>query len=161
MRDLDVARHFTNAATAVLYTMAGMDIIPGKFFIKHDRKVLGDITATMDVTGDKYGTIAVSFPRKSAMVLVHCMLGGDAAAHHMEQDMLDAVGEVMNMISGRARATISEAGITLRTLTPHVMAGSDIEIEYKAEAAVVVIPFAERAGKTGMTFVVEFCLSDE
>jgi chemotaxis protein CheX len=135
--------------------MAGIDIIPGKFFIKQDHKAIGDITATLDVTGDKHGTIVVSFARGSATVLVQCMLGGAAD----DNDMRDAVGEVTNMISGRARATMSEAGIVLRTPTPTVTTDNSLNINYTAEAPVVVIPFTERVGKTGTAFVVEFCLS--
>jgi chemotaxis protein CheX len=155
MRDVDIAKHFMGAATAILFTMANLIITPGKFFIKHDRKVLGEITAVMHVTGQRSGTIAVSFSRGGATELAKGMLGH--AVENMERDMRDAVGEVTNMISGQARAAMAEAGVVLRTPTPTVMAGEDLEIEYTAQAPIVAIPFTTRAGTT---FVVEFCLSE-
>jgi chemotaxis protein CheX len=155
MRDVDIAKHFMSAATAVTYTMANLVVNPGKFFIKHDRKALGEITAVMHVTGQRAGTIAVSFSHAGATELVRGMLGTTAST---ERDMQDAVGEATNMISGQARAAMAEAGVVLRTTTPTVTTGSNFEIGYAAQAPIVVIPFTTRAGTT---FVVEFCLSEE
>jgi chemotaxis protein CheX len=156
MRDVDIAKHFVNAATAILYTMAGIDITPGKFFVKQDRKALGEITAVMRVSGHKQGTIAVSFDRKSATALAQGLLGD--AVEDIEQDMQDAVGEVTNMISGQARAAMAEAGVALQSSTPTVMVGGDLEVEHTAQAPVVAIPFTTR---TGMSFAVEFCLGEQ
>jgi chemotaxis protein CheX len=156
MRDVDIAKHFVGAATVTLYTMAGIIITPGKFFVKHDHKALGCITATISVTGHKHGTIVVSFDRGSAVALVQGMLGDDV--EDMERDMQDAVGEITNMISGQARAAIAEAGIALQASTPTVMVGDDLQIEYTAQAPIIVIPFTTRAGTS---FTVEFCLSEQ
>ncbi|MDR0466439.1 MAG: chemotaxis protein CheX [Deltaproteobacteria bacterium] len=135
--------------------MAAMDITPGKFFVKHDDKALGDITATMNVSGDRQGTIVVSFARASATDLVNGMLGD--AVENLEQDMQDAVGEITNMITGQARAAIAEAGISLQASTPTVVADADLKIAYKSKAPIVVIPFTTRVGST---FAVEFCLGE-
>ncbi|MDR2695691.1 MAG: chemotaxis protein CheX [Deltaproteobacteria bacterium] len=153
MRDVDIARYFVNAATVVLYTMAGLIVTPGKFFIKHDRKAIGYFTAAINVSGHRIGTIAVSFTRTGAATLARGMLGDDVG--DLEHDMLDAVGEVTNMIAGQARAAMAEAGVVLRAGTPTVMAGDDIQIEYAAGAPIVVIPFA----MSDSAFTVKFCLS--
>ena len=154
MRDVDIARYFINATAAVLYTMAGLIVTPGKFFIKHDRKALGYVTAAVNVTGHRIGTIVVSFPRESATALVHGMLGDDAG--NIEQDMRDAVGEITNMVSGQARMSMAEAGVVLQASTPTVVTGNDFQIEYATDAPVVVIPFA----MSGHEIAVEFCLSE-
>ena len=155
MRYVDIANHFIDATAAVLSTMAGLSVTPGKFFVKHDKKALGAITAIIGVSGERLGTIAVSFSRESAAVLVHGMLGGDV--EDLEQDMRDAVGEVTNMISGQARAGIAQAGVTLQASTPTLVVGDkdDVEIEHKTQAPVIVIPFT----MPGSSFAVEFCLS--
>ena len=154
MRDVDIAKHFINAATATLYTMAGGLIAkPGKFFVKHDKKALGDITAIVGVSGCRIGTIAVSFSREGSAALVQGMLGDDV--ENLEQDMRDAVGEITNIISGQARAGIAEAGIALQASTPSVIVGDNIDIEHKTKAPVIVIPFTMPGG----SFAVEFCLA--
>ena len=154
MRDVDIAVHFVNATTLVLYTMADLIVTPGKFFVKHDRKPLGTITAIIGLSGYRNGSIAISFTHESASVLVYAMLGKDVG--NLEQDMQDAVGEVTNMISGQARAGIAEAGVALQASTPTILVGDDCDIEHKTHAPVIVIPFTMHGG----SFAVEFCLSD-
>jgi len=155
MRDIDIANHFINATTTTLITMAGLIATPSKFFVKHDKKPLGDITAIIGVAGHRVGTIAVSFSRESGAALVHGMLGDDVG--DLEQDMRDAVGEITNMISGQARAGIAEAGVVMQASTPTVVVGDDMEIEHKSKAPVIVIPFTTPNG----AFAVEFCLGDQ
>ena len=155
MRDVDIANHFIRAAAVALHTMAGIIATPGKFFVKHDKKALGDITAIIGVAGHRVGTIAVSFTRESAAALVHGMLGDDVG--DLEQDMRDAVGEITNMISGQARAGIAEAGVILQASTPTLVVGDDIDIEHKTHAPVIVIPFTT----PDKTFAVEFCLGEQ
>ena len=155
MRDVDIANHFINATAATLFTMAGgLIATPGKFFVKHDKKPLGEITAIIGVAGHRTGTIAVSFTRESAAALVYGMLGDDV--EDLEQDMRDTVGEFANMISGQARAGIAEAGVTLQGSTPTVVVGdAEIEMEHKTKAPIIAIPFS----MSGSSFAVEFCLA--
>jgi chemotaxis protein CheX len=155
MRDVDIAIYFINATVVTLFTMANLVVTPGKFFVKHDRKALGDFTAIIGVSGQRIGSIAVSFPRESAAALVNGMLGD--AVEDLEQDMRDAVGEVTNMISGQARAGIAKAGVSLQASTPSVVIGDKIEIEHKTKAAVIAIPFT----MPGSSFTVEFCLDEQ
>ena len=153
MRYVDIAKHFINTTNAVLYTMAGLVVTPGKFFVKHDRKPLGTITAIVGVSGDRVGTIAVSFSHESASILVHGMLGDDV--EDLEEDMKDAVGEVTNMISGKARAHIAEDGVVLQASTPTILVGDAFDMEHMTHSPVIVIPFTMPGG----SFAVEFCLS--
>ena len=155
MRDVDIANHFINATAATLYTMAGVVANPGKYFVKHDKKPLGEITAIVGVAGHRVGTIAVSFTRKSAAGLVHGMLGDDIG--DLEQDMRDSVGEITNIISGQARVRIAEAGVSLQASTPTMVVGNEVEIEHMSTAPVIVIPFTTPES----TFAVEFCLSEQ
>lgn len=153
MRDVEIAKHFVRAVTAILSTMAGLTAVPGKPFVKKDQVAHGDISAIIGITGPKSGTIAVSFPFEGARELVCCMLGDDV--EDMEQDMRDAVGEVANMVSGQARASIAEAGLALQGSTPSVVVGKDHTIHHISKAPVMAIPFTMDKG----SFTVEFCLA--
>ncbi len=152
MRDVEIAKHFVKATTVVLSTMAGITATPGKPFAKKDREAVGDISAIIGVTGPKKGTISVSFYTDSATELVRGMLGDDIG--DIDQDMQDAVGELTNMISGQARASIAEAGLTLQGATPSVVVGKGHQIHHMSKAVVMAIPFTTPGGH----FTVEFCL---
>ncbi len=152
MRDTDIARHFIKATTNILATMAGITAVPGTPFAKKNLVACGDVSAIIGVTGARRGTIAVSFTSECAAALVTAMLGD--AVENLEQDMQDAVGEIANMVSGQARASIAAAGLTLHGATPSVITGENHHIRHMTSAVVIAIPFATEAGR----FTVEFCL---
>lgn len=148
---IDFARPFIKATQDILVTMAGMRASAGTPFVKKTKAVKGDVSAIIGVTGDRTGTIAVSFTRSCALALVKGMLGEDI--QDILQDTQDAVGEVSNMISGQARASLADMGLTLQGSTPTVIMGEGHLIRHISANPIVAIPFSTRHGE----FTVEFC----
>lgn len=152
---ITVAKHFIKATKDVLQTMAGMSPQEGKPFAKKGKPQDGDISAVIGVTGAHKGTISVSFERKAAMEILQGMLGDDI--HDVEQDMQDVVGEVCNMISGQARASLDSEGLNLQGSTPTVITGAGHSIHHTAAGPVIAIPFSTGDAK----FTVEFCFDSK
>lgn len=146
-----VAKPFIQATLDILKMMASMEAVSGKPYVKKNHVAKGDVSAVVGVTGDKTGTIAVSFSRPCAIALVKGMLGDDI--QDIIQDTQDAVGEVTNMVSGQARAALVELGITLQGSTPTVIMGDGHLIRHMSANPVVAIPFTTPNGE----FTVEFC----
>lgn len=146
-----VAKPFIQATLDILKMMASIEAAPGKPYVKKSHVAKGDVSAVVGVTGDKTGTIAVSFTRPCAIALVKGMLGDDI--QDIMQDTQDAVGEVTNMVSGQARAALVEMGITLQGSTPTVIMGDGHLIRHMSANPVVAIPFTTPSGE----FTVEFC----
>lgn len=146
-----IARPFIKAAVDILSTMSGIAASPGKPYVKKSLVAKGDVSAIVGVTGDKTGTIAVSFTRPCAIALVKGMLGDDI--QDILQDTQDAVGEVTNMVSGQARAALVDLGITLQGSTPTVIMGDGHLIRHITSNPVVAIPFTTDHGE----FTIEFC----
>ena len=148
---VEIARPFIKATLDILSTMAGITATAGTPYIKKNHVAKGDVSAIVGVTGDKAGSIAVSFSRACAIALVKGMLGDDI--HDVLQDTQDAVGEVTNMVSGQARVGLREMGIALQGSTPTVIVGDGHTIRHISTSPVVAIPFNSKAGG----FTVEFC----
>ncbi len=148
----EVAGPFIKATIVILSTMAGITATVGKPAVKKSHLAHGDVSAIVGVTGDKVGSIAVSFSKACATSIVRGMLGDDI--QDLLQDVQDAVGEITNMVSGQARAGLAEMGITLQGSTPTVVLGEKHSIRHTANAPIIVIPFSTNAGD----FTVEFCL---
>ncbi len=146
-----IARPFIQATVNILSTMANMEATAGTPFVKKGNAARGDVSAIVGVTGDKTGTIAVSFTRACAIALVKGMLGDDV--QDILQDTQDAVGEVTNMVSGQARAALAAMGISLQGSTPTVIVGDGHLIRHISNNPVVAIPFTTDKGD----FTVEFC----
>lgn len=150
-----IAKHFIQAAKTILSTMACITPEVGKPFVKDKNCVPADISAVIGVTGCKTGTIAVSFSRASAMIVLEAMLGDDIT--DVEQDVQDIVGEIANMVSGQARASLDVIGLNLQGSTPSVITGNNHCISHKAGGEVIAIPFTLMNHES---FVIEFCFQN-
>jgi chemotaxis protein CheX len=149
----ELAKPFIVATRHVLVTMAQMDPKPGTPYVKKNRSANGDVSALVGFTGDASGSISLSFPRACAIAIVKGMLGPDVG--DIIADAKDAVGEVSNMISGQARAGLSDLGIKLQGSTPTIIFGDNHYVSHVSNAPVVAIPFTTDFGE----FTLEFCFS--
>jgi chemotaxis protein CheX len=148
---VEIAKPFIKATVNVLTTMAMIEPKPGKPYVKKDNTAQGDVSAVIGFTGDKNGSISVSFSKKCAVALVKAMLGDDV--QDLVQDAKDAVGEITNMISGQARVGLQQIGLTFQGSTPSVIMGDGHTITHMTKTPVMAIPFSTPAGN----FTVEFC----
>jgi len=149
---IEIAKPFVTATTNVLSTMAGIQPIPGQPYVKKNNVAKGDVSAVVGITGHKNGSISVTFTKQCTIAVVKAMLGDDI--QDIIQDTKDAVGEVTNMISGQARAALSEMGMTFQGATPSVIMGDGHTISHVTKSPVIAIPFKTNHGE----FTVEFCL---
>jgi chemotaxis protein CheX len=149
--DVNLAKPFVNATVDVLSTMAMVKPKPGKPYVKEDKIAHGDVTGVIGITGEKNGTISVTFTKDCALAIVKNMLGG--FIEDPVQDVKDAVGEVTNMISGQARRGLSEMGLVFQAATPTVIMGNGHTISHVSTAPVMAVPFTTEHGD----FTVEFC----
>jgi chemotaxis protein CheX len=150
---VEFAKPFVKATTSVLSTMAMTQPKPGKPYVKKDETATGDVSAIIGFTGEKNGTISVSFSKKCAVAMVKAMLGDDI--EDIIQDAKDAVGEITNMISGQARAGLAEMGMTFQGSTPTVVMGDKHTISHVTKGPVIVIPFTTDHGDFSVEFSFE------
>lgn len=150
--DVELAKPFIKAAMDVIGTMAFMTPRPGKPFVKKNTIATGDVTGLVGLTGEnKRGSVSISFSKPCAVTMVKNMLGDDV--QDIVQDVKDAVGEITNMISGQARAGLSEKGLVFAGSTPTVIMGDNHSITHIARSPIMAIPFETDAGG----FTIEFC----
>lgn len=151
MTDIELAKPFVKAVVDILATMAMVEAKAGRPFVKKENTAEGDVTGLVGVTGDRRGSISISFEKACAVQIVKNMLGD--AIEDILSDVKDAVGEITNMVSGQARVGLAAAGLTLQSGTPTVIMGDNHVIKHVTTGTVVGIPFSTGAGK----FTIEFC----
>jgi chemotaxis protein CheX len=151
LSNVDIAHPFVKSTMEILSVMAGISASAGTPYVKKGMAAAGDVSAIVGVTGDRTGSIAVSFTKPCAVALVKGMLGEDI--QDALQDIQDAVGEMTNMVSGQARAGLRELGLILHGSTPTVIIGDGHTIRHISHSPVIAIPFTTPDGG----FTVEFC----
>ncbi len=152
--DVDFINPFLDAVINVLSTMAGIEAAPGKPYINRKRVAAGDVTGLIGVSGYTTGTISLTLEKEAILAIVNNMLS--AGYTEIDDDIADAVGELTNMISGKARAQLSGQGMSLRASTPSVFIGRGHTVEHVATAPILAIPFSTEHGG----LVVEVCFTD-
>ncbi|MBI9110803.1 chemotaxis protein CheX [Maridesulfovibrio ferrireducens] len=149
--NVELAKPFIKATIDILSMMAMVTPKAGKPFVKKGNIASGDVTGVVGFTGNVNGSISISFEKKCAVQIVKNMLGDDI--QDLMQDVKDAVGEITNMVSGQARAGLTEQGYKLQGSTPTVIIGDNHTITHVTSSAVMAIPFTTDNGK----FTIEFC----
>ncbi|MCM0755902.1 chemotaxis protein CheX [Desulfovibrio aminophilus] len=149
--DVELAKPFIKAAINVISTMAFITPQADKPFVKKNNVAQGDVTGLVGLTGEKNGSVSLSFSRDCAVAIVKSMLGDDIG--DIMSDVRDAVGEITNMVSGQARAGLAEKGMVFQGSTPSVIMGDGHTISHMAKTPIMAIPFHTEHGG----FTIEFC----
>jgi chemotaxis protein CheX len=123
--------------------MAQVRVIPGKPYLNRRRKAAGDITGLVRVSGFAEGTIALSLSKGAILAIVNAMLSESYT--EIDKDIVDAVGELTNMVSGQARMHLSELGMSFTAATPVVFQGKGVEVDH-VKAPILAIPFTTESG---------------
>lgn len=146
---------FLAATMKVLKTMAMTDAKPGKPFKKENNVQEGVITGIIGLTGGTSGSVCITFTEQCIVGIVNNMLGESYTG--MNADISDAVGELVNMISGEARRDLAEKGFVFQAGRPELIEGDNHTINHKVDGPVAVIPFKTENG----VFHVETCFKSD
>jgi chemotaxis protein CheX len=117
----DVAQPFLLAAKGVLEQELGGEVGRGKVRVERGDFAAGEVTAVVGVTGSLSGAVMYRMSEATALAIVGKMMG-------QKFDELDAlarsgVGEMGNVISGRAGVLLEKAGIPTDIAPPMLIVG--------------------------------------
>ena len=95
-----------------------------------------DVSGIIGMTGDVVGTVVLSLPAASAAKIVESFAGKTLDRH--SDDFADAIGELVNMISGNAKAMFD--GLEVRISCPSVVIGKGHTVQQPSDSVCVTIP---------------------
>ncbi len=142
---------FLEATVSVLKTMAFVEPIPGKPYIKTGAGATGDVSGIVGITGDAEGSLCITFTRDCILFIISRMFGEEQK--EINEEVKDAVGELTNVISGDSRRRLEEIGHRFIGAVPSVISGKGHEVKHITKGPILSIPFSTQAG----TFSVEVC----
>jgi chemotaxis protein CheX len=131
---------YLKGAQAVFKTMLRIDLEMGRPTVKTDRKASGDITGVIGFAGDKKGSFTISLKRQSALTIYGAFTGEDK--EEVNDEVIDAVGELTNIISGQTRLELEKIGFNISASLPTVIIGGDVEINMITKAPIISLPFS-------------------
>lgn len=132
---------FIKAAEHLFKSFLGFEVDVGKPFLGERDKLL-EVSAIIGLAGDTQGAVVLSFSRNTAIQLV-----SKFANYHYEyltNEVLDGVGEFVNIITGNAKKDLEEFRIEISL--PGVVTGSDYHIKWPDGIPIITIPFSSEIG---------------
>jgi len=147
---------FLEASKNVLETMAQVSVQPKPPYLKTKQLSYGEVTGIIGIASETIkGVMVLSFSKECILQVVSNMLF-EPIKKDIDHDVIDAVGELTNMICGSAKASLSKLGHHFELTTPTMVEGTGIEINHYTKAPIIVIPFETEPGP----FVVEANLEE-
>lgn len=138
--DVHYINPFIEATVDTLKQMARMECSRTGLNVKMDGSTKGFISGTMGLSGPAEGFVAVTFNDHLARKIV-CRMLQMQPGEETEDDIRDAVGELMNMIAGQAKAELVNTDHAFQLSLPTVIVGGPHSVGKVRGTPVVVIEF--------------------
>jgi len=133
---------FVRSTVAVFSTMCQCELTRGELSLKTDAHPQHEISGVIGLSGKLAGTVVVSLHEDMALYIAEALLG--TRPEHIDDDVTDAVGEMTNMIAGKAKSGLEAYNMSLSL--PTVISGSNHKVQFGSHVQPICIPYSSLHG---------------
>ncbi|MEL6795600.1 MAG: chemotaxis protein CheX [Planctomycetota bacterium] len=141
---------FITSIQNVFSMMLQMPVNVGEPRIKEGSTATYDVSGIIAMSGDVTGNIVLSFPADTAERLVTLFVGMEIAVDN--PDFADAIGELVNMVSGNAKASFE--GMAVSISCPSVIIGEHHAVSTSSDTPCVVVPCDTDCGELAIEIAI-------
>lgn len=117
--DKNFTNSFSESVIKTLGTMANLNATAKKPSISKRTELKGDVVGVINIhSGTFNGIIFVCFPKHTIFKIVEGLVGETHA--DVNSHVIDAVGEITNMIYGQTKTALNQLGFEFKTAFPTV-----------------------------------------
>ncbi len=145
--DASLVNPLIKATMTVMEKMTNTQVQMKQIFAQEEYLPSGDLSGVIGILGEQgEGTVALSFPLPLANIVVARFLG-TKPEHLSSEDRCDGIGELVNMVSGQAKAALSnESGCLYKLTLPTVIQGAGHQVTSQAKGAPFLVLEFESEG---------------
>ena len=147
--DVNLINPFIGSVGSVLETMVGLNPKRSAVKLAQASPDSESLSALVGISGEMSGVVALRFPPSTALSVAGKML--DTKYEEIDDHVIDAISELVNMVAGSAKAQFS-FDPPLALGLPTVVQGSGYKLKYPSKSVWLEVPFTCEAGD----FVMEF-----
>lgn len=133
---------FLAASVNLFKDYMGLKLKGGKPYVLDNPKQLDEVSAIIGLAGETTGAVVLSFSRETAINIISKF--GQTKYTALSNEVLDGVGELVNIIAGNAKKDLLDFRITISL--PGVITGNSYKIHWPEGIPVVAIPFVSELG---------------
>lgn len=143
----DIIVPFIDATHATFKMMLGRELRRKEAYIKRNYVMYGDVSGTIGLSGAVTGVGSISVPAQMALDCVRELMGDEADAEINDTVVNDGVGEIINMIAGGAKTTLSSTDTPIDFTLPTIISGRGHELYQRQGTINVSIIFETDRGE--------------
>lgn len=140
--DATFIKPFVASIQNVFSTMMQLPVSVKQPFLKEKNGPNHDVSGIIGMSGDIVGTVVLSFPKETAERIVSLFCGQQLTSD--TADFADAIGELVNMVSGGAKAMFTGRKVSISC--PSVVVGNNHLVARQSDIPCVVIPCGTDCG---------------
>lgn len=146
--DPSFIKPFVTSIQNVFSTMLQLDVTVAEPAIKAEDTPSHDVSGIIAMSGDAIGSVVLSFPYDTAEDVVGLFCG--ERLEPTSADFADAIGELVNMVTGNAKAQFPD-NRRVSISTPNVVVGTGHTVARRSDIPCIAIPCTTDCGE----FVIE------
>ena len=148
---------FIESVHNVFETMLQLQVQVAAPSIKPADSASHDVSGIIGMSGDVEGTIVLGFPTATAERAVAAFTGMEMDSRH--EDFADAIGELVNMVSGGAKAKFVNRRVSITC--PSVIIGQHHTVARRKDMPTIHIPCEAELGKFSVDVTLRDALAAE
>ena len=152
--DTDMGHSIVKATNEVFKTMMGMKAVPGDVEVEKVKDRRAEVIGSIGVAGFLSGSISIFMSKGMARTAACKLLMLDDPSELSDEDLVDAIGELTNMIGGSIKTELFQKTPLFDISVPSVYVGDDLQRRTVADDLCFHVPFSIE----GMEFSVEFLM---
>jgi chemotaxis protein CheX len=134
--DAGLIAPFVSSIQHVFSTMFQLPVDVGTPGLKQGAQCSHDVSGIIGMSGECVGTVVLSMPADTAVSIVALFTGETFDAN--SPDFADAVGEIINMVCGNAKAAFGRKNVSISC--PSVVIGKGHRVNAQSDIPCVLIP---------------------
>ena len=137
---------FIASLSNAFQTMLGCEVERGAITLKSNTSPKHEVSGIIGLSGKAVGTVVLSLSESVALKAASTMLMCEV--NEINEDVVDAVGELTNMVAGAAKAELEE--YELAVSLPNVITGRDHEVRFPSNVQPICVPFKTQWGSLAL-----------
>lgn len=152
--DNDMGHCIVKATSEVFRTMLHMKVAPGEPLVQKAQTRTAEVIASIGVTGFLSGSISMFLSKQLAQQAGAAMLMLEPGAVMPDADLVDAIGELINMVGGGIKTELFQKMPLFDISVPSVCIGDSVQRRSVSDDLCFLVPFTVGS----LQFQVEFLM---
>lgn len=147
---MEFSQQLSEVTQEIFLSMLSLEVAPGEAINKFPNSHSNTVSGMVGMTGLYKGIIAIHASLEVAKKITSQLLFMDV--EEVNEDVLDAMGEMANMLAGNMKTVLSTNGKDIDLSVPSAVTGDKYALDIKNTGEHMIVPFSTDIGNFSVQF---------